>query len=51
MKNGGSDLHIKATSNIRVRIHGELYKLGSEILSPEDVDGMARAILTKEQYH
>ncbi|KIM03603.1 MAG: pilin biogenesis [Sulfurovum sp. AS07-7] len=51
VKNGGSDLHIKATSNIRVRIHGELYKLGSEILSPEDVDGMARAILTKEQYH
>jgi len=51
IKNSGSDLHIKATSHVRVRIHGDLYKLGDEILSVQDVNSIAKAILSMEQYH
>ncbi len=50
IKNEGSDLHIKATSQVRVRIHGVMKILGKEILSADMVDHLAREITTKDQY-
>ena len=48
--NGGSDLHLKSGSIIRLRISGDLHKLGEKTISHEELDGIAQAILTKEQY-
>ena len=48
--NGGSDLHLKSGSIIRLRISGDLHKLGEKRISHEELDGIAEAILTKEQY-
>lgn len=48
--NGGSDLHLKSGSTIRLRINGELLKLGDKQISNEELDGIAQAILTAEQY-
>jgi len=31
--NSGSDLHLKSGSHVRVRVYGDLKKLGKEILS------------------
>jgi len=50
INNEGSDLHLKSGAITRVRIHGVLRLLGKDTLSAEDVDGIARAIMTKEQY-
>jgi twitching motility protein PilT len=50
VKNKGSDLHIKASSNVRIRINGALRKVGNEKLSPQDVEDMVKEIVTKEQY-
>ncbi len=50
ISNEGSDLHIKSTSQVRVRIHGVLKVLGKDELSAEMVDKLAREITTKEQY-
>lgn len=50
ISNEGSDLHLKSGAIARVRIHGVLRLLGKDSLSAEDVDGIARAIMTKEQY-
>jgi len=50
ISNEGSDLHLKSGAITRVRIHGVLRLLGKDTLSAEDVDGIARAIMTKEQY-
>jgi len=50
LKNKGSDLHIKATSQVRVRIHGELRILGKDILTADMVEQMVRDITTPEQY-
>ena len=50
ISNEGSDLHLKSGAITRVRIHGVLRLLGKDRLSAEDVDGIARAIMTKEQY-
>ena len=49
--NGGSDLHLKSGSIIRLRINGDLLKLGDRVLTHEELDGIAQDILTKEQYH
>ena len=49
--NGGSDLHLKSGSTIRLRINGELLKLGNKDISNEELDGIAQAILTDEQYN
>lgn len=49
--NGGSDLHLKSGSIIRLRVSGDLLKLGDRVISAEELDGIAQAILTKEQYH
>ena len=49
--NGGSDLHLKSGAVIRLRVNGDLLKLGERVLSNEELDGIAQEILTKEQYH
>ena len=43
--NGGSDLHVKAGSHIRGRIHGEIVKLSDSILSKEDAIDLAKELL------
>ncbi len=48
--NDGSDLHIKAESVPRVRIHGVLKKLGNEKLDASSVKALVREITTAEQY-
>jgi len=50
MKNGGSDLHIKATGIPRVRVHGELKTLGKETLTATQMENLAKEILTPDQY-
>jgi twitching motility protein PilT len=49
--NGGSDLHLKSGAVIRLRVNGDLLKLGERVLSNEELDGIAQAILTEKQYH
>ncbi len=46
----GSDLHLKSGSPPRARIHGKLKKMGDSIFSSEEMDGLAKAICSKEQY-
>ena len=48
--NDGSDLHLKSGAIIRLRVNGELLKLGNKMISAEELDGIAQAILTEEQY-
>jgi len=48
--NGGSDLHLKSGSVIRLRVSGDLLKLGDKMITHEELDGIAQAILSKEQY-
>ncbi|CAA6800413.1 MAG: Twitching motility protein PilT [uncultured Sulfurovum sp.] len=48
--NGGSDLHLKSGAVVRLRVSGDLLKLGDKMISHEELDGIAQAILTKEQY-
>jgi len=48
--NGGSDLHLKSGSIVRLRVSGELLKLGDKMITHEELDGIAQAILTAEQY-
>jgi len=50
ISNGGSDLHLKSGAITRVRINGQLKLIGKEVLSAEEIDGIARAITTAEQY-
>jgi len=50
ISNKGSDLHIKASSQVRVRINGVMKLLGKDILTPEMVDQMVHEITTKAQY-
>jgi twitching motility protein PilT len=48
--NSGSDLHLKSGSHVRVRVHGDLKKLGDDRLSAEQVDQLAQEITTDKQY-
>jgi len=48
--NGGSDLHLKSGSNVRIRVNGDLLKLGNVITSNEEVESIAKDILTQKQY-
>jgi twitching motility protein PilT len=48
--NGGSDLHLKSGSIIRLRVNGDLLKLGNREITNEELDGIAQAILEPEQY-
>ena len=50
ISNEGSDLHLKSGAITRVRIHGVLRLLGKDFLTAEDVEGIARAIMSEEQY-
>jgi len=50
ISNEGSDLHIKAGSQVRVRIHGVLKVLGKEALTAEMVEKLAKEIMSAEQY-
>ncbi|NQX59085.1 type IV pilus twitching motility protein PilT [Paenibacillus qinlingensis] len=45
-----SDLHINATTEPLMRLHGKLMKVVDSVLSPDDTHRMAKEILTKEQY-
>jgi len=49
--NGGSDLHLKSGSIIRLRVNGDLLKLGNKMMTDEELDGIAQAILTEKQYN
>ena len=48
--NRGSDLHLKSGAIIRLRINGDLLKLGDKEITHEELDGIAQAILTEKQY-
>jgi len=48
--NGGSDLHLKSGSIIRLRVNGDLLKLGDKRITHEELDAIARAILSEDQY-
>ena len=48
--NGGSDLHLKSGAVIRLRVNGELLKLGEKFMTHEELDGIAQEILTPKQY-
>lgn len=50
ISNSGSDLHLKAGSQIRVRIQGMLKVLGQDTLSAEMMDKLAQEITTADQY-
>ncbi|WP_309499240.1 PilT/PilU family type 4a pilus ATPase [Sulfurovum sp.] len=50
ISNSGSDLHLKAGSQVRVRINGVLKVLGQDALSADMMDKMAQEITTAEQY-
>ena len=49
--NGGSDLHLKSGAIIRLRVNGDLLKLGDKMITHEELDGIAQAILTEKQYN
>jgi len=36
--NGGSDLHIKSGTIVRIRVSGDLQKLGKEVMTTKDID-------------
>ncbi len=48
--NGGSDLHLKAGSNVRLRVNGSLRLLGEELMTAEDMEMLAKEITTQERY-
>ena len=48
--NNGSDLHLKSGAIIRLRVNGDLLKLGDKMISHEELDGIAKAILSEKQY-
>jgi twitching motility protein PilT len=50
ISNEGSDLHIKAASQVRVRIHGVMKLLGKETLTPDMVEKLVREITNTGQY-
>ena len=50
VSNEGSDLHLKAGSNVRVRIHGVLKLLGKDELSAQQMEELAKEITTTDQY-
>ncbi|RLA62221.1 MAG: type IV pili twitching motility protein PilT [Epsilonproteobacteria bacterium] len=50
VSNGGSDLHMKSGSGVRIRIDGLLKKLGKEVLSVQNLDELAEQITSDEQY-
>jgi len=49
IEHGGSDLHVKANSYVRVRVHGKILQFSKDILSKEDVKTFAKELL-RERY-
>ncbi|MCW8820778.1 MAG: PilT/PilU family type 4a pilus ATPase [Sulfurovum sp.] len=50
ISNSGSDLHLKAGSQVRVRIQGILKVLGQDTLTADMMDKLAQEITTADQY-
>ncbi len=50
LHNNGSDLHLKSGAIIRLRVYGDLLKLGDRKITHDELDGIAQAILTQKQY-
>ena len=50
ISNSGSDLHLKAGSQVRIRIHGVLKVLGKDSLSAEMMENLAKEITTADQF-
>jgi twitching motility protein PilT len=50
IKNNGSDLHLKAGSVTRIRVHGELFPVERTALSNDDVEELAKTILTEKEF-
>jgi len=48
--NSGSDLHLKSGSHVRVRVQGDLRKLGDEYLTDQQIDQLAQEIMTESRY-
>lgn len=48
--NGGSDLHIKSGTTVRMRVSGDLRKLGKEVMSTQEIDQLCKEILSEKQY-
>jgi len=48
--NGGSDLHIKSGTTVRMRVSGDLRKLGKEVMTTPEIDQLCREILSEKQY-
>lgn len=49
--NRGSDLHLKSGSKVHFRKDGELLSLDTEVCSLEDVEHIAKSILSEENYN
>ena len=47
----GSDLHIKAGSQVRARIHGQLRIMGKNALTAKEVEELVKEITTDAEYH
>ncbi len=50
ISNSGSDLHLKAGSQVRVRVQGILKVLGQDTLTADMMDKLAQEITTADQY-
>ena len=46
----GSDLHIKAGSRVRARIHGQLKSMGKHVLKADEVATLAKEIMSDIEY-
>ena len=50
LHNNGSDLHLKSGATVRLRVNGDLFKLGDKHITHEELQGIAKAILAKDKY-
>ena len=48
--NGGSDLHLKSSAKVRLRINGVLKILGDEYMTAKEMTALAKDILTEERF-
>ncbi|SFV56516.1 Twitching motility protein PilT [hydrothermal vent metagenome] len=51
IKHQGSDLHLKAGSNVYMRVNGELFALKEDKLTHDDMVAIAKDMLTTPQYN
>ena len=50
IENRGSDLHMKSGSKVHFRKDGELLSLDTEVCSIQDIEEVAKSILSEENY-